>query len=154
MDHFEHDHNHQFEVDLAGKLRSLGYRFTPQRRVVMDAVQQIQGHFTPQAVCNQINESTDDSASKADQATVYRTLELFQKLGILYSSQVHGQTVFELAGEVPHHHLVCRNCNKVMALGDHHFDHLVEHLYKDHKFKAELAHLTISGLCDHCQEEV
>ncbi|MFK7804117.1 MAG: Fur family transcriptional regulator [Anaerolineae bacterium] len=150
MDHFDHDH-HQFEVDLAEKLRSLGYRFTPQRRVVMDAVQHIQGHFTPQTVCNQINASAVNKSTKADQATVYRTLELFQKIGILYSSQVHGQTVFELAGEVPHHHLVCRNCNKVMALDDHHFDHLVQHLYEDHQFKAELAHLTISGLCDHCQ---
>lgn len=151
MDHHVHQHSHQFEIDLADKLRSLGYRFTPQRRAVMDAVQKIHGHFTPQAVCTQIDSTAESGANKADQATVYRTLELFQKLGILYSSQMNGQTVFELAGEVPHHHLVCRNCNQVMPLSDHHFDDLVEHLQVGHQFKAELAHLTISGLCEHCQ---
>ena len=151
MDHDVHQHNHQFEIDLADKLRSLGYRFTPQRRIVMEAVQQMHGHFTPQAVCNKIDSTAASGARKADQATVYRTLELFQKIGILYSSQMSGQTVFELAGEVPHHHLVCRNCNKVMPLSDHHFDDLVDHLFLGHQFKAELAHLTISGLCEQCQ---
>ncbi len=148
------NHEQQFEIDLAEKLRSLGYRFTPQRKIVMEAVQQIRGHFTPQAVYNRINsvkESAVDKSAKADQATVYRTLELFQKLGILYSSQVHGQTVFELAGEVPHHHLVCRSCSAGLALDDHLFDDLVNHLDEDHQFKAELAHLTISGLCGACQ---
>lgn len=147
----EEDSKHQFEVDLADKLRTLGYRLTKQRRVVMEAVQQMQGHFTPQTVCNWIDESAGSSAAKVDQATVYRTLELYQKLGILYSSQVHGQTVFELAGKVPHHHLVCRQCGQVMPLSDDHFDELVEHLRVGHKFIAELAHLTISGLCEHCQ---
>lgn len=151
MNQHMHKQGSQFDIDLADKLRSLGYRYTPQRRVVMEAVQQLGGHFTPQAVCNQINAAAVDKTHKADQATVYRTLELLQKLGIVYSSQVHGQTVFELAGEVPHHHLVCRNCSQVMPLDDHHFDDLVEHLWQDHQFKAELAHLTISGLCDHCQ---
>ncbi|MEM8858850.1 MAG: Fur family transcriptional regulator [Chloroflexota bacterium] len=151
---FDQHHSHPpidpdaFQFELKDKLNSLGYRFTPQRKQIMDVFLLNDGHLTVKEVYDHLER---DSAA-IDQATVYRGLEFFSKLGVLHSSQIGGQNVFELTQAVPHHHLVCRNCEEVMALDDHHFDHLVEHLWEDHHFRAELSHVTISGLCANCAE--
>ena len=100
----------------------------------------------------EILEQVEAHSAAVDPATVYRTIELFHKIGFVFSSQMAGQTVYELASAVPHHHLVCRVCHGVQPLDDHHFEHLVSHLLAEHHFQAELAHLTISGICGHCAE--
>ena len=147
-----HHHHHppiepeRFQEELKDKLNSLGYRYTPQRQQIMDLFLKSEGHLT----AKEVGEKIQENSAAIDPATIYRSLEFFHKIGVLYSSQLGGQTVFELAQTVPHHHLVCRNCEGVMPLDDHHFDQLVAHLWNDHHFKAELAHLTISGLCSDC----
>lgn len=148
----DHPHTHVpiepdvFLLELKEKLHLHGYRFTPQRQQIIDVFLDRHGHLTPKDVYDHL----ERLSAVIDQATVYRSLEFFNRLGILHSSQIGGQTVFELSQAVTHHHLVCRNCSGVMALDDHHFDHLVEHLWSEHQFKAELSHITISGLCSDC----
>lgn len=146
-----HDHHHQQKPDaaeLCQTLRELGYRVTPQRRLLIDVLLASHGHLTVREVYDHVQ----TKSAAVDQATVYRTLELFHKIGFVFSSQMAGQTVYELASMVPHHHLVCRVCHGVQPLDNHHFEHLVSHLLTEHRFQAELAHLTISGVCGHCAE--
>ncbi|MEM9775298.1 MAG: Fur family transcriptional regulator [Chloroflexota bacterium] len=148
----EHRHNHPpiepevFLSELKTELHSHGYRFTPQRKQIIDVFLDRHGHLTPRDVYDHL----EQLSAAIDQATVYRSLEFFSRLGILHTSQIAGQTVFELSQAVTHHHLVCRKCDEVLPLDDHHFDQLVEHLWAEHKFKAELSHVTISGLCSKC----
>jgi hypothetical protein len=59
--------------DLAAELRARGLRVTAQREKVLGAVREL-GHGTPE----QISESVDG----VDVATVYRTLELLEELGL------------------------------------------------------------------------
>ena len=136
----------EFFQDLKGQIQALGYRFTPQRQQIISVFLDHDGHLT----AKDVTEHIELKDSSIDQATVYRNLEFFHKLGILYSSLLGGQTVYEMAQSVPHHHLVCRRCHGVEPLDDHHFDELVKHLLHDHQFKAEISHLTISGLCAEC----
>jgi Fe2+ or Zn2+ uptake regulation protein len=78
-------------------------------------------------------------------------MHLFDELGIVVSAEIDGQTVYEIATATPHHHLVCSNCGHVDTLAHHHFEHLAEHLAAEHNFQADMAHLTISGLCANCR---
>lgn len=145
--HHEHFHAPP-RIDLGEHLRGMGYRLTPQRRLIMDIILDAPTPLTAQGVFQSVQAHSD----RVDQATVYRTLELFQKIGLIYASQKESQTVYERAAHVPHHHLVCRKCGKIEHLSDHHFQHLVDHLWEEHRFQVEINHLTLTGLCEHCLE--
>lgn len=131
------------------RIRQQGYRLTPQRQLILDTVCQAGGHATATEIYRQINRV----APAINRATVYRTLNFFCQLRLLFSSEIAGKTVYEIADRVPHHHLVCRSCGYVAGLANHHFGELVDHLLAEHQFEAELDHLTIPGLCADCQSQ-
>ncbi|MEM7798981.1 MAG: Fur family transcriptional regulator [Chloroflexota bacterium] len=145
--HHEHFHAPS-SIDLGEHLRGMGYRLTPQRRLIMDIILESPAALTAQSIYHSAQAHSD----RVDQATVYRTLELFQKIGLIYASQKNGQAVYERAAHVPHHHLVCRKCGRIEHLSDHHFQQLIDHLWKEHRFRADINHLTLNGLCEHCLE--
>ena len=132
------------------KIRDLGYRLTPQRELILDTLCAMGGH----ASVNQIYERIHPQTPALNRATIYRTLAFFHQLQMVSESQIGGTTVYEIVAEQPHHHLVCRGCGQITVLDDHHFTDLTTHLWQEHQFKAEIDHLTISGLCAYCQQTV
>lgn len=133
--------------DFARLIREQGYRFTPQRQLILDALCQMGGHATVEEIYEQVQAT----APAINLATIYRTVNFLEELRLVVSAEIGGQTVYEIAQPTPHHHLVCRKCGKVTTLDDRHFNWLVTHLAKEHNFQAEIDHLTISGLCAECQ---
>ena len=128
-------------------IREQGFRVTPQRQLILGTLLRSGGHATARDVYEMVQEKV----STLNRATVYRTLDFFCELNITAKTEIDGRTTYEILGEDPHHHLVCRECGHVAVLSDKHFDHLVEHLLAEHQFKAELHHLAIPGVCQHCQ---
>ena len=59
------------DQDWQQALRARGYRLTPQRQLVLEAVGRL-GHATPEAVAAQVHQT----ASGFNISTVYRTLDL------------------------------------------------------------------------------
>jgi Fur family ferric uptake transcriptional regulator len=136
------------ERNFADKIRQQGYRFTPQRQLVLDALCAIGGHAT----IEEIYESVQKTSPAVNLATVYRTLHLLEELRLVVSAEIQGKSVYEIAQPDPHHHLVCRACGAVLKLHDRHLHEFVQHLAQEHHFYAEIDHLTISGLCANCQQ--
>ncbi len=135
--------------DYAKRIRELGFRLTPQRQMILDAVCEAGGHATASEIYRRVTES----APAINRATIYRTLNFFCELRLLVTGEIAGKTIYEIAAPVPHHHLACRCCGQVKALSDHHFRELAEHLLAEHDFKAEIDHLTIPGLCAACRNQ-
>ncbi|MCA9922699.1 MAG: transcriptional repressor [Anaerolineales bacterium] len=136
------------ETAVFTKIRDLGYRVTPQRQIILDALFANGGHATPLEIFEQVN----TQFPCVNRATVYRALDFFCDIQIATKSEIHGNTVYEIADEEPHHHLVCTQCGQVEILSDKHFTDLVAHLADDHGFQADLKHLVIPGVCRSCQE--
>ena len=130
------------------QIREQGYRMTPQRQLVLDAVYDLGGHAT--AV--QIGAYVQKNQPFVNRATVYRALDFWCEVQIITKTEIAGKVVFELAGEKPHHHLVCRQCGFIDVLADHHFTELSNHLQDMHGFYPEMNHFAISGLCAACHE--
>ena len=130
------------------KLRERGHRLTPQRQLILDTLCDLGGHTT----INELYEQVHSQAPAIDRATVYRSIQLFEEHAFVHSAKINGQTVYEIAPEEPHHHLVCQKCEAVMALANHHFDALADHLRDEHGFVASFNHLTIPGICANCHE--
>lgn len=134
-------------LDYATHLRSLGYRVTPQRELILDTL----CHMNMHATISELYARVHEVAPAIDRATVYRTINLFHELGIVVSAEIGNHTVYEVADEKPHHHLICRACGGVQVLNHGHFADLADHLRREHNFVAEIDHLTISGVCGACQ---
>jgi Fur family ferric uptake transcriptional regulator len=134
------------ENDLS-RIRELGYRVTPQRQIILEAVRASEGHVTAVEVYEHVQAKTP----ALNQATVYRTLDFLCELRLVAKTEINGQSVYEAVDEERHHHLVCRQCRYEEVLADYHLAELSEHLMAEHGFKAELDHLAIPGICASCQ---
>ncbi|MBA3533042.1 MAG: transcriptional repressor [Ardenticatenales bacterium] len=132
--------------DVIKQLQQVGYRMTSQRLALLDTIWNLEGHFTVEAVRGRLPQD-----ASVDISTIYRTLELLCEFGVLYPLAGSVPTEYE-RGEVPHHHLVCRNCGAVRMVDEYHFDDLLHHLLEEHGFVAELTHFAIPGRCRECQD--
>jgi len=116
--------------------------------LLLDAICEGNGHTT----LDEIYERVKAKAPGINQATVYRTLDFLCELRMVVSAEIEGHTVYEIASETPHHHLICRSCGSSHELTDYHFHELRDHLLREHGFKADLDHLAITGVCKNCKE--
>jgi Fe2+ or Zn2+ uptake regulation protein len=89
-------------------LRRRGFRLTPQREVILSALHQVVGLATVEEILTQVQMIS----TAVDVSTVYRTLDLLQKLGVVASVVgSDGQRRYELLHHHgPHIHLVCISC--------------------------------------------
>jgi Fur family transcriptional regulator, ferric uptake regulator len=132
--------------ELDDTLRAHGYRVTRPRRRVWRALHDADGHVT-------VDELARAVGGDADVASVYRTLSLFEELGLARMSRFEDGDAgrWEPSHPDEHFHLVCRSCGSV----DHHVGTLVasieSHLAEGHGFLAEQIDLTVRGLCARCR---
>lgn len=138
------------EQEFAERIREQGYRYTPQRQLILDALCAMGGHATVEDVYKRVQAQ----APTVNLTTVYRTMNFLEELNLVFSADIQGQKVYEIARPTPHHHLVCRRCGQVTTIADHHLDELVGRLAQEHNFEAEINHLAISGLCGKCRQTV
>lgn len=89
-----------------------------------------------------------------DQATVYRSIDLFEKLGIVNRLRLGWQTKIELSDifRHHHHHFTCIKCGRVFTLPD---DPIIERriarISQDKNFTMVDHQLEIRGHCPRCQ---
>jgi Fur family ferric uptake transcriptional regulator len=138
----------QLNEEYASLIRSRGHRLTPQRQIIYDTLAELGKHITAM----ELTELVQVKAPSVNRATIYRTLDFLHKMQLVTVTEIGKDTVYEVLEDVPHHHLVCRECGKMEMLDDYHLQHLVEHLLEEHLFQAEIHHMTITGLCNQCQE--
>ncbi len=139
------------DVDkLEHLIRQGGFRVTPQRRAILQAVIDGGGHSSIEAVHQRVRASLPG----INLATVYRDLNFLCEVRILVAADVGGRNwVFELAGEKPHHHLVCRRCGKVERIEQEEVQGLVDRVAAEHEFFIDMDHMALFGLCKECRKE-
>lgn len=133
--------------DLADLLNARGLRVTAPRRHVLDALLRADGHRTAEQLCADIAANGE----KVDLASVYRTLTLFDDLGVARASRLHEDAAeWELAGRVEHVHLICRVCGDVTHHAESLADAVKHHVSDDHRFTVDTLDITVYGRCENC----
>jgi Fur family ferric uptake transcriptional regulator len=128
------------------ELRAQGYRLTPQRQLVLEAVAAL-GHATPDEIVTAVRRT----ASGVNISTVYRTLELLENLGLVTHTHLgHGAPTYHAATDDDHVHLVCRMCGRVAEVAPEAVGDVVDRLLADEGFVADVGHLAIFGTCRDC----
>ena len=134
--------------ELKTTLRERGVRMTPQRRLILDAVANAQGHIS----VDQIYQQVVRQFPEVNVSTVYRTMDVLEELGLVRHTHFHdGVARYHRATEEPHQHLICRGCGRDIELDLALLEPLAEELFRRYGFKAELDHAAFVGLCRACQ---
>jgi Fur family ferric uptake transcriptional regulator len=133
--------------EIVKRLSEKGYRMTPQRLMIVSAIEDSDGHISAEEIYTQV-------AAKyphVNISTVYRTLELLKQLGLVTETDFgEGRVRYHPAGKGHHHHLVCTGCGAVIDLDESSLSSLKRMLLREYKFRADLRHLAIFGRCDRC----
>jgi len=135
---------------ITGRLSEKGYRLTPQRLMILSAIESSRDHISAEEIYTQVVAKYPN----VNISTVYRTLELLKKLGMVYEIDLgEGRIRFHAEGSGHHHHLVCQGCGKVIDIDEATLSSLKEILLRDYGFSADLRHVGIFGLCRGCRRE-
>ncbi len=132
---------------LRRTLHERGLRMTPQRQLVLDAVRAL-GHATPEQVCTQVQRE----APAVNITTVYRSLDLLERLGLVRHTHLgHGAPNYSVH-EHEHVHLVCHGCGTVTEVPPDVMSGLAERLAAEAGFALDVTHVALSGHCRDCQD--
>ena len=94
-------------------LRKKGYKITPQRRAVLEALDSGGQFCSAQRVMEIVREKQPDVSLD----TVYRNLTLLTELGIVHEIMRPAGNVYEIVREGNHHHhLICTECGKTECI--------------------------------------
>ncbi len=130
------------------ELRSRGYRLTPQRQLVLQAVTDL-GHATPEAIAERVRQVAEGLSL----STVYRTLDLLEELDLVTHAHLgHGAPTYHVATDADHLHLVCRSCDTVTEVAPELITGVVERLAVEQGFTVDVSHFAIFGQCASCRE--
>lgn len=148
MNHEAQKPREELVIDI---LRRAGYKYTKPRRCVIQVLLESAKHLsTPEVV-----EKVDQIDPSVGRMTVYRTLDLFTRLGIVRPAFQGGSSaryVVMFGGH--HHHIVCQGCGAVVHFDDCPLDdlqHLLETKYGYH-MNGHL--LEFFGYCAACFQSV
>lgn len=139
----------QSTADTRSLIHRKGYRLTPQRQMILDAVRESKGHCTPDEVFARVQRKS----SAVNRATVYRTLDFLLRIGLVTTAHIqNNQVIYEMAGQSPHHHLVCQQCHHVTEISHDLVQPMFDQISREYGFEVHTDHFMIFGLCAECRQ--
>ena len=133
--------------EFAAHLHAQGYRLTPQRQLILEAVQEADDHITPDEVYERVHRWNP----AISRATIYRTLDFLCEQRLIHALYWGGQMYYEIVDDQPHHHLVCRICGVMVECEHDLLQVLFEAVEKQHGFTIDMDHVALFGLCPQCR---
>ena len=135
--------------DIISQLTEQGYRLTPQRMMILSAIENSDDHISAEEIYAQIVAKYP----RVNISTVYRTLELLKRLGLVTETDFgEGRVRYHPRGKGHHHHLVCQECGAIIDLDESLLYPLKSALLQEYNFSADLRHLAIFGRCEKCRK--
>lgn len=131
-------------------LRAYNHPVTPQRLRVAEALFGTHRHIS----ADEIREILEGRGEPIGKATIYRTLDLLSKAGLIREHDFgEGFRRYEARPSRPHHeHLVCTRCGKVIEFESDAVDRLEREIAGLHRFRPSRHKLEIYGLCEECHD--
>ena len=130
-------------------LRDHNLPVTHQREAVAAAVFFSDAHLS----VGDIERLLRERGVKAGKATVYRTLELLTKAGLVQEHDFgEGFKRYEpLEARTHHEHLICLDCGKVVEFSNERIERMKALIADEHGFRHHHHRLEIYGICRECQ---
>jgi Fur family ferric uptake transcriptional regulator len=136
---------------LQAEFASRGIRMTEQRRAVLRVIETAKKHLGAAQILRKARRLN----ASVDRSTVYRTLDLLKRHGLIdeldlmhlngeghYYERKHGQG---------HIHMACLRCGKITEFVSEVFDSLKQQMERECRFSIVVARLEIGGYCSVCR---
>lgn len=126
-----------------------GKRMTEQRRLILEALNTMQGHPTAE----ELHQLVKKHAPNLHLSTVYRTMRWLEEEGMvnsLWLEEDRRQERFDTSFSTDHHHFVCTRCKIVVEFDSPELEHIQTRYEQEHGVKVENASLVFYGLCRQC----
>ena len=147
----EHGHRHGTRADLAAlkaSLRKLTRKVTGARLAILEVLRTHPHPLANKQIFAALPKNT------CDLATVYRSVQMLEKLGIVKRFDFgDGTARFEMAcsdAECHHHHLICTKCDAVVEIEDCFPKELEQRIGRQHGFRQVTHRLEFFGICPEC----
>lgn len=133
----------------AERMRKAGYKLTNARLIVLDVLENNNGHMTSTDVLEAVAQ-VDESIGRA---SIFRTLDLLTQLAIIRPTYIDSSITptYVLLPDGHHHHIVCTQCNRVIHFDDCGLDVLARRLETQFGVTISGHLLEFFGVCEDCR---
>lgn len=136
---------------LLQELRSRGVRLTAQRRALVEAIQEATEHLD----VNGLLERARERGVEVDRATVYRTVDMLKRHGLvdeLDLMHLQGEKhYYEVRTRRDHIHLACFQCGRIVELATPMLERLKLEVARCTGFELRVTRLEVGGTCPECR---
>jgi len=136
---------------LMNELVARGVRITGQRRVLVGIIQGAARHLD----AAQLLELAQKQDPEIDRATVYRTIALLKKLGLIDEldlMHLEGEKhYYEAKTSRDHCHITCLKCGAIVEYASSSFEKLKAEIARGSGFEIRVARLELGGFCKRCR---
>lgn len=131
-------------------LKTRGYKVTPARVAILDMFSKKSEPLDTETVYRNLLKLK--GLKGVNEATVYRTISLFERGGILRRVDLRKDSIYFELGASHHHHIVCTKCSEIEDFESGELEKLLQSIAdKSLKFKNIKDHsLELFGLCRLC----
>jgi Fe2+ or Zn2+ uptake regulation protein len=125
---------------------------TRQREIVLEVMH----HFPKPATAQMILHSAQDHDKSFDLTTVYRTLELFERFGLIVSFDGghKGRRYLHIGENKRQPQLICRSCGAVIVLETKDLEKAIRQGGQTTGWRVDLSAAALTGLCPSCKGDV
>ena len=136
--------------DLLNEVEAKGIRLTAQRRALIETIQEATSHLDAAALLKLARKRDPN----IDRATVYRTLELLKRLGLIDEldlMHLNGEKhYYEFKTQKDHLHLACFGCGQIKEFASPTLERLKREIGTTNDFDIQVIRLEVGGLCRRC----
>lgn len=136
---------------LQAQLAQRGVRMTPQRRAILSVIETAKKHLDAGSILRKAQRMD----ASVDRSTVYRTLDLLKRHGVIDEldlMHMEGERHFyERKTGRDHIHIACLRCGKITEFESELFENLKKQLERDCSFHILVARLEVGGYCPACR---
>jgi Fur family ferric uptake transcriptional regulator len=135
------------------EFRSRHVRVTAQRKALIEAIQEAGAHLDAATLLERARQRN----AKLDRATVYRTLDLLKKQGLIDEldlMHLNGEKhYYEAKTTSDHTHLACFRCGKIVEFASEVYEELKAEMERTTGFRIQVSRFEAGGLCKTCHAE-
>jgi Fe2+ or Zn2+ uptake regulation protein len=136
---------------LQASLAERGIRMTNQRRAILTVIETARKHLD----ASQILRKAQKMDASVDRATVYRTLSLLKRQGLIDEldlMHLNGEGhYYERKLGRDHIHMACLRCGRITEFMSERFDSLKNELEQECRFHIVVTRLEVGGYCSVCR---
>ncbi len=139
-------------------LKEQKVRITPQRKAILRILYDNRGHHLEIEDIHRLLAvgKSEAGRERAGLATVYRTIELFRKAGLVSRLAMEDSPArYEFIGPraAGHHHLICLSCGRVEEIDDGLADGFKKQVLQEKDFLMAGMPIKIYGYCSRCRSK-